>query len=157
MKSLIIYHSYYKKHTEGLARFFAGKLNADLIDLNCTGEIDIDPYDLIGFGSGVYRESMSVQLIRNVNRLDLKNKDVFVYSTSGAGMSYYNKKLIHLLKSRGAKCRGSFACKGSFISRDFSDNRIFEHMSRFAEGHPNAKDLRKADKFIENVKHHVKK
>lgn len=151
MKALIIYHSNYKKHTEEIARLFADKLNADLIQLKNSGEINIDSYDLIGFGSGVYRESMSPQIFHIADRLNVKDKEVFVFSTSGAGMKYYNNKLIHLLELHGAKCRGSFACKGSFVSKDFSNNRIFEFMSRFAEGHPNIKDRKKAEKFIENI------
>ena len=151
MKSLIIYHSTYKKHTEKIARLFADKLNADLIDLKDSGKICTDHYELIGFGSGVYRENMSPQLYHIAKQLNIKDKDIFVFSTSGVGMSYYNKGLVRLLKSRGAKCRGSFACKGSFVSRDFSDNRIFEFLSRFAEGHPNTKDMRRAEKFIQSI------
>ncbi len=151
MKSLIIYHSTYKNNTEKIAKVFASKINADLICLKNSREVRIDNYDLIGFGSGVYKESMSQQLYTCVDELNLKGKDVFVFSTSGAGMGFYNKKLVNLLKSKGARNKGSFACKGSFVSRDFSDNRIFEIMSKFAVGHPNDKDLCKAEKFIEKV------
>ncbi len=151
MKSLIIYHSTYKNNTEKIAKVFANKINADLVCLKNSRAVRIDNYDLIGFGSGVYKESMSQQLYTYVEELNLKGKDVFVFSTSGAGMGFYNKKLVNLLKSKGARNKGSFACKGSFVSRDFSDNRIFEIMSKFAVGHPNDKDLCKAEKFIEKV------
>jgi hypothetical protein len=66
-------------------------------------------------------------------------------------MKYYNNKLIKLLEAKGAICTGSFACKGSFVSRDFSDNKIFDFMSRFAIGHPNDKDFSKADEFIKKM------
>jgi len=94
---------------------------------------------------------MAVQLFDCADKLDLRGKDVFVFSTSGIGKKFYNKKLIKLLESRGAKCIGSFACKGSFVSREFSNNKIFEIMSRFAQGHPNEKDLLKAERFIEKI------
>ena len=151
MKCLIVYYSTYKKHTEKIAEVFAKKVNADLADLKNSWSIEIDKYDLIGFGSGVYRESMATQLFNYVEKLNLKGKDVFVFSTSGIGKRFYNKKLIKVLESKGAICRGSFACKGSFVSREFSDNKIFEIMSRFSQGHPNAKDFCKAARFIEKI------
>ncbi len=153
MKFLVIYYSTYKNHTEKIAKLFAEKMNADIVNIKNTKDIIIDDYDLIGFGSGIYKESMAPQIFSCVGRLNLKNKGVFVFSTSGAGMRYYNNKLIKLLEEKGSSCKGSFACKGSFVSRDFSDNRIFDFMSRFALGHPNDKDLRKAEEFIKKVMH----
>lgn len=151
MKALIIYCSTYKKHTEKIAEVFAKKINADLINVKNSKNITIDNYDLIGFGSGVYKESMAPQIFSCVERLNLKGKDIFVFSTSGVGMKFYNNRLMRLLELRGAKCKGSFACIGSFVSRDFSDNKIFEIMSKFAEGHPNHRDIGKAENFIEKV------
>ncbi len=148
MKTLIVYCSTYKGNTEKIAKVFAEKIDADLINLKNSKDINIDGYDLIGFGSGVYRESMSPQLFKCIEKLKLEGKNVFAFSTSGVGLTFYNNKLIKLLKSKGAVCRGSFACKGSFVSKEFSDNKIFDFMSKFAEGHPNDKDLSKARKFI---------
>ncbi len=151
MKTLIIYYSAYRNNTEKIARAFANKINSDLVNLKELQKVNIDDYHLIGFGSGIYRESMSQKIFDYVERLDLKGKNVFVFSTSGVGMKFYNKKLINLLESKGAICKGSFACKGSFQSRDFSNNRIFEFLSKFSEDHPNKDDLHKAEKFIEKL------
>lgn len=151
MKSLVVYCSTYKNNTEKIATVFAKRINADLCNLKSTKDISIDQYDLIGFGSGVYKESMSPQLFSFVDMLSLKGKDVFVFSTSGMGSAFYNKKLIKLLKSKEANCKGSFACKGSFVSRDFSKIKIFEFVSKFAQGHPNDKDLINAEKFIDKI------
>jgi flavodoxin len=151
MKVLIVYHSTYKNNTEKVAKVFANKVGADLINLKNAEVFNIDDYDIIGFGSGVYKESMSYKLYKCVERLDLKNKNVFVFSTSGLGMKFYNKKLINLLKSKEAVCKGSFSCKGNFKVKDFGDNKIFELMGKLAEGHPNDSDLHKAERFIENI------
>lgn len=149
MRTLIIYYSTYKKHTAKIAELFARELNADLVDLKSSKEIVIDHYDIIGFGSGVYNESMAPQLYHCVNHLNIKNKDAFVFSTSGVGMKFYHNKLIKLIEEKGATCKGSFACKGSFVSKDISDNKIFEFMSKFAKGHPNEKDFWNVKRFIE--------
>ena len=156
MKSLIIYDSVYKNNTEKIARVLANKIDADLLGLKESKGVMIEDYDLIGFGSGVYKETISSKLFDYVEKLNLRGKDVFVFSTSGVGMKFYNKKLIHLLESRGAICKGSFACKGSFNSREFSDNKIFELMSKFAMGHPNNEDLIKAEKFVERIVRQIK-
>jgi flavodoxin len=101
MKTLIVYCSKYKNNTKQIAQVFANEIDTDLININDHNDIDINAYDLIGFGSGVYRESMSKKLFEFVDELDLNDKNVFVFSTSGIGMNFYNNKLVKLLKSKG--------------------------------------------------------
>lgn len=151
MKSLIIYCSNYRNNTEKIARIFAGKNESKLMNIKDVVDIDTEKYDLIGFGSGVYNESISPKLLKLVDKLKLTGKNVFVFSTSGAGMGYYNNKLIKLLESKGAVNRGSFACKGSFTAREFTDNKIFDFLGKLSQGHPNDKDFKKAERFIERV------
>ena len=151
MKSSIIYCSNYKNNTEKIARIFSDKTGSELMNIRDVSDIDIENYNLIGFGSGVYNESISPKLLKLVDKLNLKGKNVFAFSTSGAGMGYYNNKLIKLLVSKGAVNRGSFACKGNFVARDFTDNKIFDFLGRLSQGHPNDKDFKKAERFIERV------
>ncbi len=151
MKALIIYCSQYKHNTEKIARLFAQKMDCELInmkDIKNTSNINIDKYDLIGFGSGVYMESISPKLTNVVDLLNLRDKNVFVFSTSGAGMKQYNNSLINKLKAKGAIVKGSFACKGHFIAKEFTNNKIFDIFGRLSKGHPNDKDLKKAEDFI---------
>lgn len=151
MKSLIIYVSSYKNNTEKIAKVFADKINADLINLKSLKEIETDNYDLIGFGSGVYKERLAPQLFNCIEKSNLKDKKIFVFSTSGIGMKFYNNKLIKLLVSKGAINKGSFACKGNLVAQDFSNNKIFDIVGRLSQGHPNDKDFKKAEEFIEKV------
>lgn len=151
MKSLIIYVSEYKQNTEKIAKIFAENLKAELVNIKDVNNIDITNFDLIGFGSGVYNESISPKLYKLADKFNLQDKDVFVFSTSGAGMKYYNSSLIKNLTSKGAINKGSFACKGSFTASDFTDNKIFNFASRFSKGHPNEKDFKEAERFIEKL------
>lgn len=151
MKSLIIYCSDYKNNTEKIAQIFAKEIDSDLINIRDFSDIDIENYDLIGFGSGVYKERMSPKIFKLVDKLNLKNKNVFVFSTSGVGMKFYNNKLIKSLVSKGAINKGSFACKGSFVAREFSDNKIFDILGRLSQRHPNDKDFKEAKRFVERV------
>jgi flavodoxin len=151
VKSLIIYSSDYKNNTEKIARIFAEKTGSELINIRAVTDVDIENYNLIGFGSGVYRESLSPMLYKLVDKLKLRGKNVFVFSTSGVGMKFYNNKLIKLLVSKGAINKGSFACKGSFVAREFTNNKIFDIMGRLSQGHPGDSDLKQAERFIERV------
>ena len=148
MKALIIYCSEYRNNTEKIARIFAEKTRCELMNIKDVQDINTGNYNLIGFGSGVYRESLSLKLFRLVERLNLKDKNVFVFSTSGVGMKFYNWSLIKLLKSKGAIIKGSFACKGSFDAKEFTQKKIFDIMGRLSKGHPNEKDIEKAQRFI---------
>ena len=151
MKTLIIYCSEYKKNTEKIAKIFAEKTNAHLINIRDDNNIDIESYNLIGFGSGVYRESLSPKLFKLVDNLNIKGKNTFVFSTSGIGMKFYNNKLTKMLLSKGAINRGSFACKGSFVPKEFIDNKVFDIIGKLSQGHPNNKDFKEAEKFIEKI------
>jgi flavodoxin len=151
MKSLIIYCSDYKKNTEKVARIFAEKTHCELINIRDISDINIENYDIIGFGSGVYRENLSPKLFRLVDKLELRGKKVFVFSTSGVGMKFYNNSLKKLLVSKGAINKGSFACKGSFIAKDFTNIKLFDLMGRLSQGHPNDRDFKRAERFIESV------
>lgn len=152
MKSLIVYCSEYKKNTEKIAQVFAEKIGCELINIKDVSEINIENYDLIGFGSGVYRESLSPKVFRLAEKSNLKDKNVFVFSTSGIGMKFYNNRLIKLLESKGAINKGSFACKGSFVARDFTNIKLFDIIGRLSQGHPNGRDYKKAERFIMRMK-----
>lgn len=155
IKSLIFYYSTYRRNTEKVAQLFAEKYDFELINIKDMDGVSINDiindYDLIGFGSGVYKENLSPKLFRLVENLDLKNKNVFVFSTSGVGMKFYNNKLIRLLESKGAICKGSFACKGSLNASEFSNKKIFNIMGKLSQGHPNDKDFENAEKFIKSI------
>ncbi len=156
MKTLIIYCSEYKKNTEKIAKIFEEKSNCDLINVKNFTDINLENYDLIGFGSGVYVESLSPKIFKVIDKLDLKDKNIFVFSTSGVGMKYYNKKLIKVLISKGAINKGSFACKGSFDAKEFSNNKIFDIIGRITKGHPNGKDFKSAEKFFMKMMNSLK-
>lgn len=151
MKVLIIYYSNYNNNTSKIAQIFAEKTDCELINIGDINDINIENYNLIGFGSGVYRESLSPKLFKLVDKLNLKDKNVFAFSTSGVGMKFYNNRLIKLLKSKGAINKGSFACKGSFVAKEFTNKKVFDIMGKLSQGHPNDKDIKKAEEFIVKV------
>lgn len=150
---LILYSSDYRGHTLTIARAMAEAAGADLAEIGTLGSDlpDLTCYDLIGLGSGVYREDLSSRLYQLIRQLEVRGTKTFVFSTSGVGLSRYNRRLIHQLKKRGSRPCGSFACKGSFASREFTRSRLFTWFERSASGHPDARDLQRARAFISRV------
>jgi hypothetical protein len=63
-------------------------------------------------------------------------------------MKFYNNKLIKLIVSKGAINKGSFACKGSFVAREFTNIKVFDIIGRLSQGHPDEKDFKEAERFI---------
>jgi len=152
MKTLIVCFSNYNGNTEKIARLFAEKTGGDLVNLkniDAANDINVNEYGLIGLGSGVYKENLNPKLLSLANDLPLEGKDVFVFSTSGVGLKYYNNKLIKILKAKGVNVLGSFACKGSFNAKEFTDNKFFNLISKFSQGHPNERDMLAAERFID--------
>lgn len=144
MKALIVYYSKYKGHTKMIAEAMAGVIEADLIKAEEFNN-DISDYDVVGFGSGVYNQKQHSIISESIENLNLKNKNVFVFSTSAAGIEMYNKKIIDLLESKEAKVLGSFSCKGYFT------NNLIKIIGGVAKGHPDDNDLTNAQDFIKNL------
>lgn len=57
MRTLIIYCSDYKNNTQKVASKFNEEIDCDLINVKDAIDINLENYDLIGFGSGVYMET----------------------------------------------------------------------------------------------------
>ena len=155
MKVLIIYISIHHGNTEKIAKEIAGVLDAKLLKL---GEVNVDnlsDYDLIGFGSGVYFGKHHENLLRFVDRLPiLKNKKVFIFSTSGMrnGITQqphggdFNKPLSEKLLEKGFDIIGEFSCRG------FDTVWPFKLIGGISKGRPNKEDLEKARKFARSLK-----
>ena len=104
----------------------------------------------------LFADNMDCDLIdiNNANDINIENYNLIGIG-SGVGMKFYNKPLVKLLESKGAINKGSFACKGSFIAKDFTDKKIFDLMGKLSQGHPNDRELKKAEKFIERLSYMV--
>lgn len=145
MKTLIIYYSEYKDHTKKVAEAMSEILGAEMVHANNTKDIKIENYDLIGFGSGVYNQNMHTVIFDLAEKYNLNGKNVFVFSTSAAGIEMYNKKLIEKLTLKGAVVKGEFCCKG------YLTNKFLKLFGGMAKGHPNNEDLLNAKNFAKKL------
>ena len=145
MKVLIIYHSEHHQNTEKIARTMATKIEAEFKEAKDVSTEDINNYDIIGFGSGVYSGSLHEDLSYIIEKLPYQdNKKSFIFSTTGS-LSY--SRLAHdrfrpLLIKKGFRIIGEFSCLG------FDTALTREGINK---GRPDKQDLENAERFIESI------
>ena len=108
---------------------------------------NLEKYDLIGFGSGIYGWQHHKSLLKLVDRLPQTNQKAFIFSTSGKGGKNPNHWVLRKkLYKKGFKIIGEFNCQGL---DKFGPLRFIGGINK---GRPNEKDLTKAKKFALKLK-----
>ena len=160
IKSLIVVFSYHHMNTEKIAKAFAKVLNTEIktpqqIDTKQTHECD-----LIGFGSGIYGQKHHKLLLDLVDRLpQVTNRKAFIFSTSGVTRKFATNKSIddpHLalrkkMQSKGYLIVDEFNCAG------YNTNSFLKLFGGIKRGRPNAKDIKQAEEFAQNLKQNLQK
>jgi flavodoxin len=146
MKALIIYISVHHGNTEKVAKVIANILDADLLQVEQADASMLEQYDLIGFGSGIYFGKHHESLLDFVDKLPmLRNKKVFIFSTSGLRkirfIHDFDKPLKEKLQQKGFDIIGEFSCRG------LDTYRATKLVGGINKGRPNAKDLKQAEDF----------
>jgi flavodoxin len=154
MKSLLVVLSHHHKNTEKIANVIAQVLDAPLKTPQQTNPDELDEYDLIGFGSGIYGEKHHKTLLDLAETLPpTTNKNTFIFSTHGAPaitgeeMVETNHSMLRdKLKSKGYVIVDEFSCRG------FNTNSFLRLIGGINKGRPNAEDLQHAETFAQNLK-----
>lgn len=129
MKSLIIYSSLHQGNTRKIAEKMAAELKADIYNVRELLGKSIEEYGLIGLGSGIYHGNFNEDIMKLGE--NLKNKNLFLFSTSGSGNENYNDCFAETLRLKKNRVIGSFTCKG--------------------KTHPNKADIEEAVDFVKNL------
>lgn len=145
MKILVIIKSKHRQNTLKIAEAMAKVAPLTLCDVFEAEKFNLNNYDIIGIGSGIYAGKFSKDILRFVTEHldDLSN--VFVFSTSGKGKPENNDEILDYLNLNCKNVLGSFTCKG--LCKWF----IFGLIGGIAKGHPNENDFKAAQTFIEQV------
>ncbi len=151
MKALLVYVSVHHGNTEKVARYMANMLDADLVQVKQADATNLERYDLIGFGSGVYFGKHHASLLDFVDRLPaVRNKKAFIFSTSGLRkipfVHDFDKSLKEKLRQKGFDIIGEFSCRG------YDTSRAAMIVGGINRGRPNAKDLQQAEDFARRLK-----
>lgn len=155
-KSLIILMSYHHNNTEKVAKVIAKVLNAEIKTPQQINPEELQDYDLVGFGSGIYSAKHHESLLKLADELpEANNKNAFLFSTAGiTGESKKTKDhriLREKLESKGYIVVDEFQCKG------FNTNSFLKLFGGMNKNRPNTDDLKNAEEFVLKLKQENKK
>jgi len=164
MKSLLVVFSYHHQNTDQIAKVFAKVLNAQIKTPKQIRSKELQEYDLIGFGSGIYGGKHHKTLLNLADKLlpDTNNK-AFIFSTCGIPVFLVNGELFdeyviknhsllrEKLQSKGYQIINEFSCAG------FNTNSFLKLFGGLNKGRPNVEDLKHAEEFVQNLKQQIKK
>ncbi len=156
MKSLIVCFSFHHNNTLKVAEAMAKVLNAEIKTPQQTSPEELQQFDLVGFGSGIFDEKHHESLLELADKLpQVIDKKAFIFSTSfvsvdshvfGSVSGKFHTALREKLQSKGYTVVGEFNCKG------FNTNRIYGRFGGMNKGRPNAEDLKYAEEFASKLK-----
>ena len=117
MKSLLVLFSYHHNNTEKIANVFAEVLDAQIKTPQQINPEELQEYNLIGFGSGIYGAKHHELLLDLADKLlQVTNRKAFIFSTSAimgeAKVAKDHSPLREKLQSKGYTIVDDFACKG---------------------------------------------
>lgn len=148
MNSLIICLSIHHGNTLKIAQKMAEVFGAEIKKPNEVRIEDLIDYDLLGFGSGIYALRHHREILKLAKNLpDMKQKPVFIFSTSGAknGIKYH-KTLREILKKKNCQILDEFNCLGW---DSFGPLKLVGGINK---NRPNEDDFRLAREFAEKIK-----
>ncbi|MEK4008277.1 flavodoxin domain-containing protein [Paenibacillus sp. FSL H3-0333] len=138
MKIIVIYRSGRSMNTQKIAAAMAEVLGADLAKVEDVKPEMLSVYDLIGLGSGIYASKIHRRMFKFIKRMPLRDKNVFIFCTSGSG-EFKNQALVEAkLAAKGSNVIGEFHCPGEFSPLGFNLDK---------KGHPDELDVEKARLF----------
>ena len=156
MKSLIVCYSYHHNNTQKVAEAMAKVLDAQIKTPQQTNSEELQQFDLVGFGSGIYAEKHHQSLLELADKLpQVTNKKAFIFSTSfvdvdshlfGSVSGKFHVALREKPQSKGYTVVGEFNCKG------FNTNRVYGRFGGVNKGRPNSEDLKHAEEFVSKLK-----
>ncbi len=150
LKSILIVFSYHHHNTEKIANVIAKVLGAQIKTPQQIDPEELQKYDLIGFGSGIYGAKHHKSLLDLTDRLpSVSNRTAFIFSTSAimgkSKVAEDHSALREKLRSKGYAIIDEFACKG------FNTNSFLKYFGGMNRGRPNDEDLKNAEDFAKKM------
>ena len=154
MKSLLILYSYHHNNTEKIAKVFAKVLDSQIKKPLEINPEELQEYDIIGFGSGIYGDKHHRSLLDLADGLPIvTNRKAFLFSTSAltgkAKVAKDHSRLREKLQSKGYTIVDEFQCKG------FNTNSFMKFFGGMNKGRPDAEDLKYAEEFAQNLRQNL--
>ncbi len=150
LKVLIVCKSYHHGNTREVAESIGEVLDAEVVEPSEEHTSSVSDYDMVGFGSGIYKAEYHEDIFDFVEDLPkVKGKKAFIFSTSGFGkipiIHGFGGKIKDELSKKGFEVVGEFSCRG------YSTEGPFKLFGGVHEGRPDEEDLREAREFAEGI------
>ncbi len=158
-KTLIVCQSIHHGNTLKIAKILANEFNAEIKKPSEVKNKELDKYDLIGFGSGIYDDMHHLSLLNLVDKLPNNvGKKTFIFSTSGVPVAILGDKFLsnysvkahsalkNRLESKGYKILSEFICPG------FNTNVFLKYFGGLNKNRPSQEDFEKAKEFASKIK-----
>ncbi|MCG2723563.1 flavodoxin [archaeon] len=142
-----------------IAKVLANELNAEIKKPSEVKNEELDKYDLIGFGSGIYDGKHHISLLDLVDKSSKGvGKKTFIFSTSGAPVAILGDKFLsnYSVKAHAAlkdklESKG-YKILGEFIAPGFNTNVFLKYIGGLNKNRPNQKDFERAKEFASKIK-----
>ncbi|MCX5971255.1 MAG: flavodoxin family protein [Coprothermobacterota bacterium] len=154
MRSLLVVFSYHHKNTEKIANAIGKVLEAQIRTPQQIRHEELQEYDLVGFGSGIY-DGKHHQLLLDLadQQPKVTNRKAFLFSTCGVPAFGMTKELMaknhsplrEKLLSKGYLIVDEFGCVG------LNTNSFLTLLGGINKGRPNAEDLKHAGEFAQKL------
>ena len=159
MRSLLILYSYHHHNTEKVAEVIAKVLDAQIRAPQEVDPGELQRYDLIGFGSGIYSERHHQSILDLADRMPrAADGKAFIFSTCGSpSMALKGEQLgvttqrFHSALRERLRAKG-YAVVGEFLCAGLNTNSFLRYFGGLNKGHPDADDLRHAEEFVQGLK-----
>lgn len=130
-----------------ICNILSKEMNAVVIEPREFHNEMLEDYDIIGFGSGIYRREHHNSLLELINNFEVQNfKKAFVFSTSTVGLKSLHKNMNKILRDKGYDIVDEFSCKG-FMNYSFT-KFLFGGINK---GRPNQSDCEEAKNFAKKL------
>jgi len=140
---IIIYESIYNDNTLKLAKTMAQTLGCHRVTTDEALALNIDDFQTIGLGSGIYFGKHHPKLFDVVEKLDLSQQEVFIFSSRGNPfLGKYHQPLKDVLVEKRKNIIGEFSVRG------YDETGPWVIIGGGHRGKPNEKDLKKANRFV---------
>ena len=163
---MLVLFSFHHNNTEKIANIFAKVFDAQIKTPQQINPEELQEYNLIGFGSGIYDAKHHKLLLDLADKLPtVTNRKAFIFSTCGAPMklmdldrteftryvSENHSSLKEKLQSKGYMIIDEFSCA------DFNTNSFLKLVGGINKDRSNAEDLKHAEEFAQNLKQNLQK
>jgi len=150
MKTLIIYQSFHHHNTEKIVKYLAENFPIDLLKISEATADMVKDYDQIILATGIYFAKPHRLFYEIIPKLNLKNKNIFLITTSGMCsfpfINDYHRNFKSLLKHSGLIVKSWFEVRG------FDSYPLFVRpFGGIHKTRPDEKDLKNALEWLKNL------